>query len=541
MTENLAREQIRAAAALQLSRINAASRYANDPWAFHSECVQLLDPLRPDDPIRLAPQDEYLRIITQEAETHKRILVWKPRRMVITWWALGYGTGKALHIPFQRVFLISRRLGEDDTQGARELLWRCGFILQNLKPKAASGYEQGKFLITLANGSTISPVSSDPDALHGVAGTLVVADEFAFYDEPGRSLAAILPTLERGGEIVGQFIGITTTKVGPFEKILYDGFSADDVDLGEAGVPTWATEVTTYPGLDPSWIRSWTNPGNGFRVIDLNLEAAEVKRDPKVLESLQQSVNAEGDGRTWDVQYRKRFLSRGGMPIYGDQFDPGRMVRDQLPLIDGEPLIVGLDFGYHRPAAWVGQIVPGPQIRTYRAIIGDRTTTKAFVHDLLGRIKRWFPDWRGQTLWACDHAGNKRGEEMTAIELLQREFGIRAKSKATPPGGVAVQIDRVRSFMQASIGKEPAFLVQKHPDTSFFRRGLAGEYRYADKTNQSPNPEEPARGNAWRDVMDAMRYGIVNYAGPRRLDEDRRAMLQRAAMGSVIPFRRHTV
>jgi hypothetical protein len=542
VADDLARQQRRAAAALQLERLKQAERFGQDPWLFHTQRVQLLDPLRPDDPIRPAPDERYLQIMTEEAERHRRVLIWKPRRMVATWWALAYAVGKALHKPYQRIFLVSRRLGEDDTQGARELLWRCGFILGHLRPQPAIGYQQGKFLITFPNGSTIAPVSSDPDALHGVAGTLVVADEFAYYDEPERSLAAILPTLERRGEIVGQFLGITTTRTGPFERMLYDGSAADEVELDETGVPTWAQELTTYEGMDPTWIRAWTNPGNGFRVIDLNLEADPQKRDLDVLANLQQSVNAEGDGKVWEVQYRKRFLSRGGQPIYGDQFDATRMVRDQLPLIQGEPLLVGLDFGYHRPAACIGQIVPGPQLRIYRAIVGDKTTTKAFVHDVLGRLKRWFPDWHGPILWACDHSGNrKRGEPETAIETLRSDFGIRPKSKPTPPHGIAPQMDRVRDFLQANVGKDPAFLVQKHPDTAFFRRGLAGEYRFAEKTASNPHPEIAAPGNAWRDVMDAMRYLVVNYASGKRLDDERRGQLQRAAVSSVIPFRRHVI
>lgn len=541
--DDLQRQQLRAAAALQLRKLQAAERYAADPWAFLTERVQLLDPLRPDDPVRPAPDELYLQYITQEAEHHKRLLIWKPRRMVCTWWALQYAVGKALHHPYQRIFLVSRRLGEDDTQGARELLWRCGFLLSHLRPEPAVGYEQGKFLITLANGSTIAPVSSDPDALHGVAGTLVIGDEFAYYDEPQRSLAAILPTLERRGEIIGQFVGLTTTRTGPFETVLYDGQQADEVELDETGLPTWAQgTLTTYPGLEPTWMRAWTNPGNGFRVIDLNLEADSAKRDPEILAGLQQSVNAEGDGRVWDVQYRKKFLSRGGLPIYGDQFDAGRMVRDQLPLITGEPLLVGLDFGYHRPAAVVGQLTGGPQLRIYRAIVGDRTTTKAFVHDLLGRMKRWFPDWHGPILWACDHSGNrKRGEAETAFETLQKEFGIRARSKPTPPNGIEAQLDRVRDFMNASVHKEPAFLVQKHPETAFFRRGLTGEYRYAEATPANPHPSAPANGNAWRDVMDALRYLVVNFAGARRLDTERKEQLRAAARQHVIPLRRHVV
>jgi hypothetical protein len=436
--------------------------------------------------------------------------------------------------PNQRVFLVSRRMGDDDAQGARELLWRARFMLEHLQPVPA--FEDGKHLLRLANGSTIGAVSSEPRAIAGLAATFLLADEFAFWDDPEASLAAMLPTLESRGEARGHFVGVTTTEVGAFEPLLYDGHRADDVALDDHGVPQDATEVTTYPGFERSWLQGWTNRTNGFRILDLNLEADEEKRSPDALAAIERSVLPG----VWEKEHRKRFVGRGGTPIYGKQFRPDLHVVEGLRPVEGEPIICGVDFGYVRPAAAALQLVHRPgglQLRIYRGLNGDETTTRQFVHLWLAKVEQWFPEWRYGMQWACDHSGNrKRGEDDTAFDVLRKDFNIKPRSRFTllPP-----TLDVVRDFLQRMCGHEPALLIDKNPDTAFLRRGFAGEYRYAKATEHNPNPEEPEKGNPYRDVMDAIRYGVVNYVGPKRVDPERRAQLLAASRRHIRPGQRY--
>lgn len=534
--------QLRAAAAIRKKHLETEARHAASPWEFCIERVSLLDPLRPEKPISPFPNFAYIKHIFHEVSTHPRSIVWKPRRVVISWAFIAFGVAKAVNLPYQRVFLISRRLGEDQSQGARELLWRASLILREMKgPKPV--YEDGKLIITLANGSTIAAVSSEPNALHGVAGTFVFGDEFSRWDDPTLSLNAILPTGERAGELAGTFVGATTTAVGPFEAILYSGFSADEVPLDDQGVPTFATDLVKYEtdGIPPGALRAWTNP-NGFRIIDLRQEASPDKRDPAVLDKLRQQVGED----VYEQQYLKRFVSRGGRPIYAMQFRKDLMVREVLPVLPNEPLLVGLDFGKHQPAACVAQLAPGPQLRIYRTMtgnVGTTPTTRLFLHQLLARLKQWFPDWKGPILWCCDHSGNRtRGEDESAKDLLQREFGIRARSMPTPPGHVKVQIDRVKDYMTVLLGNgECGYMVQKHPDTAYFIRGLEGGYKWRNASPLEPDPTEPQPGNPWRDVMDAMRYIPVNFGGKRRMDAGQTAQLRMVAQRSIRQASRYTV
>ena len=50
MPDDLARQQLRAAAALQLQRLKTAARFAEDPWAFHIESGELPDQLALEGP-----------------------------------------------------------------------------------------------------------------------------------------------------------------------------------------------------------------------------------------------------------------------------------------------------------------------------------------------------------------------------------------------------------------------------------------------------------------------------------------------------------
>jgi hypothetical protein len=540
--DDLQKLQVRAAAKLRKDHLEREQRHAASAWDFCLERVQLLDPLAPrGKQIAPFPPYPYLKILFHEIETHPRTIWWKPRRVLASWAACAYGVAKAVNLPYQRIFLISRRLGEDQSQGARELLWRSALMLRELKGGPKPEFEDGKLIITLPNGSTIAAVSSEPNALHGVAGTFVFGDEFSRWDDPTLSLAAILPTGERAGEIAGTFCGATTTAVGPFEPILYDGYQADAVPLGPDGIPEFAEDVVRYEedGIPPGSLRAWTNPRNGFRIVDLHQEASPDKRDPAVLEKLRTDVGED----VYEQQYLKKFVSRGGRPIYGREFRRAIMVSEKLPVRKDEPLLVALDFGYQRPAAVVGQLAPGPQLRLYRACIGNQTTTRLFVHQLLARLKQWFPDYTGPIKWCCDHSGNrKRGEDETAKDLLLREFGIRATSIPTPPGHVKVQLDRVRDYMTVLLpGGECGLMVQHHPDTAFLIRGFEGGYKYKNPSVGDPDPEEPQPGNPWRDVMDCVRYLVVNFGGAKRVDPMQAAKLLALSRQRVRPPQRYVV
>jgi hypothetical protein len=539
--DDVQRLQLRAAAALRKRDLAREERHAASAWAFCTERVNLLDPLRPEAPIAAFPRYPYLQHVFREVETHPRTIVWKPRRVLLSWAMCAFGVAKALNLPYQRVFLISRRLGEDQSQGARELLWRSALILRELRNGPKPEFDDGKLILTLPNGSTIAAVSSEPNALHGVAGTFVFGDEFSRWDDPTLSLAAILPTGERAGAIAGTFVGATTTAVGPFEPILYDGYTADEAPLLADGIPEFAEDVVRYEddGIPPGALRAWTNPRNGFRIIDLHQEASPDKRDPAVLEQLRKDVGED----VYEQQYLKKFVSRGGRPIYGREFRRELMVADRLPLLRDEPLLVGLDFGYVRPAAVVAQLGPGPQLRVYRAAIGNQTTTKLFVHQLLARLQQWFPDYHGPIQWCCDHSGNrKRGEDETAKDLLKREFRIQAVSVPTPPGHVKVQIDRVRDYMTVLLpNRQCGLMIEKHPDTAYLIRGFEGGYKYKNPSPLDPDPEDPQPGNPWRDVMDALRYIVVNFGGAKRVDPLQAARLLAASKARIRPAQRYVV
>lgn len=519
---DIERLQRQAAAARRLKALEAASSYATDPWKFMVERVNLVDPLTPEDPIRPYPDDDYLRLVVAEWEQHRKVIVWKPRRKRLSWSALAYAVAKAAHLPYQRVFLVAKRQGEDDTQGSRELLWRAGFIIEQLRGAPPISADIGKLLITIANGSTISAVTSEPDALRGLAGAIVVGDEFGIWDEPEASLAAFIPALEKRG----QFLGISSSVTGYFHRAIYDLEEGEEPRLDEFGVPQHAKDITTYPGLEAvseevgrRWMQSWTNPKNGFRIVSFELEADSRTRTEEQLRELR----ADYSDAIWDTELRKGFHIRGGKPIFAREYNPRSMVKDQLPVIPTEPLLIGLDFGYHRPAACVAQIAEGVQLRIYRCLEGEQTTTRAFVRHLLYKLEQWVPGWRGGVEWCCDHSGNrKRGEDETAEDVLRRDFKIRPRSKYSY---IEPSLGLVRDYMNGGHRGEPGFLVAKNPDTVKFREGLQRGYRYPKATEANPNPDEPEKGNPYRDVMDAMRYIPLNFGGLHRTKRDPRQLL----------------
>lgn len=514
----LTADQLRAQAALRLRALDDAARYRDDPWTFIVERCQWLDPLEQDPERQIAPVPAdlpYLPALTHEWDQYRKSVTWKPRRMRCTWLASSYALSKAAYRPRQRVYLLGHKQGEDETQGSREMLGRIDFMLEHLRGGLQIPHRtQSTVIHFLDSGSTITAMSSNPRVLRGLPATLVVADEFGFWGEPEASLDAILPTLER----TGQFIGLSSSEPGYLQQVVFD---LDDIPVTTDHIRPVA-ELASFPGLATEWLSAWTNPRNRFRIQDLTLDADPVLRTAAGKAAAREIVSPE----QWEKEYLKRFVSRGGRPVFEREWDAARMVVDRLPLLPLEPLLIGLDFGYQRPAAVMGQIRGGMQLRILRALLGDRQTTRQFVNGLRQRLQQWFPHWRGEIRWACDVAGtNSRGEDESSHKILL-ELGIQAIARyyKVPP-----TVERLRDYLNENVGGEPAILVDRNPDTRLITEGFAHGYRYPKATIATPNPDVPAADGIYIHLFDALRYLVMAFGGRRAHGATRAQFLAQAA------------
>lgn len=516
-------------AALELNRRDREERWQKDPWSWICDRVQLLDPLNQENQVAPFPQYEYLKELFTEINTSNTLIIWKSRRMIGSWSALTYAVWLASLFKNQRIFLLSRKEGESDAEGARELVWRSKWIIGNLQNGPKPDIEAGKLIITFKEtGSTITGMSSEPNAMRSVSANLVIADEFAFYERPKDTYAALKPTLESRG----RFIGISSSAEGFFKQIV-----KDEVDVGEPSREDSITPIVgrgivlTNPkervydedegfGVEngPSQIKqktiqgfaAWTNKRNRFRIVAIHYTA-----DPRKRTEAWKARESEGVPLSiWLREYEMMFNIQAGLPVYVHDWRPQAMLQEGIKTERTRPILCSLDFGYHNPALLVGQMRYGLQLCALRAFQGRQMRFEDFMAAALSQLKSWFPQ-RDPTnpndvLWCCDAAGDaEHSTGAPEVKILRRTFNIKPKFKKMriPP-----TIDIVRGYMARTYRGEPCFLVDNNPSMHLFLDALNGGYAYPEgEVNEETVPD---KDNIHDHLMDDLRYMATNFGTP---------------------------
>lgn len=539
-------------AAMELERREREDRWRADPWSWVQDRVNLLDPLAgTGTQVAPFPDFPYLRALFTEFANNNALVVWKSRRMIASWSALVYAVWLCLMFPNTRVLLISRKEGETDGEGARELVWRCKWILQNLRGQDRWGRadvdlaQTGKLFIGFVNGSTITGISSDPNAARGVSANLVIGDEFAFWDRPRDSYAAIKPTLEARG----KFIGLSSSAEGFFKEIVRDtveeggGAGRGIIAIPGQGVLMGpATEHdavdedaqgpgTARPNAPPTipGFAAWTNRFNRFRIVAMHYSADPRKRSAEWKQREQEGVPLS----IWLREYEMQFDVRSGRPVYLHEWRPQTMLQERIKTERSRPIIVGVDFGYHHPAMVAAQMRYGHQLCVLRALQGSQVRFEDFMIECLTQLQQWFPNRNvndpNEFLWCCDASGiQEQGTGAPEVKIMRHQFGLKPKFKKVkiPP-----TIDVVRGFMSRTYRGESCFLVDNNITTQLLVDGLNGGYAYPE--GEIDEATTPDKDNIHDHLQDCVRYICVNFGGePQRALN--RAAIQHAAVSDII-------
>lgn len=508
--------------------------------------VNLLDPLAEGSQVAPFPNFPYLKALVHEIHTHNALVVWKSRRMIASWTALVYAVWLCLMFKNQRVFLISRKEGETDGEGSRELVWRCKWICDNLRGWERVSFEGGKLFIQFANGSTITGVSSEPNAMRAVSANFVVGDEFAFWDRPRDSYAALKPTLEARG----KFVGLSSSAEGFFKQIVRDEIEEGGGAArgGIISIPGRGVILNTNEGVQvaedaPKEIKAtapmqspdipgfaaWTNRLNKFRIVAMHYSA-----DPRKRSAEWKRRESEGVPLSiWLREYEMQFDVSAGRPVYLHEWRPATMLQTGIKTERSRPIIVGLDFGYHHPAMIASQMRYGHQFCVLRALQGRQVRFEDFMSEVFTSLKEWFPNRHvtnpADFVWCCDASGEQ--EHATGapeVKILRRVFGIKPKFKKVkiPP-----TIDIVRGFMSRLYRGEPCFQVDNNNSTSLILDGLNGGYAYPQ--GEINELTTPVKDNTHDHMQDILRYIAVNFGGaPQR--EGSRAAFDYAAKSDIL-------
>lgn len=171
-------------------------RWADDPRTFIEECVVIRHPEHGIMPFRLRPaQVQFLESIHNERHT----LVLKSRQ-------IGYSSVVAAYCLWMSLFqndryIIMLSIGERE---AGKLLAKVILAYNRLPTwmqERVLRTDRGAAVFTLQNGSQIESLPSSHPA-RGEAASLIVVDEWAFFENPEDAWSSIEPAYQIGGRLV---------------------------------------------------------------------------------------------------------------------------------------------------------------------------------------------------------------------------------------------------------------------------------------------------------------------------------------------------
>lgn len=216
-----AERRLRAEARLRSIRARNEERYSQHPWPFLCEAVHTFDPFAKKEAgggVRKYPGLEirdpvpdcdcakggclnYLHHAVNMWMQKKRTVWPKSRRLITSWTIIGLHEWLARYRPGQVIAFVSQKQGQNEDEGAAELIKRARFIADHLPAEVQPRETQRTWCRTYYphNGSVILGIVQGANQLRQLAITAWFGDEFAFWERAGETYASSIPALEGGG------------------------------------------------------------------------------------------------------------------------------------------------------------------------------------------------------------------------------------------------------------------------------------------------------------------------------------------------------
>jgi hypothetical protein len=199
-------------------------------------------------------------------------------------------------------------------------------------------------------------------------------------------------------------------------------------------------------------------------------------------------------------------MNRISLHVEGDAVLPQfraeiHVAREPLKLMDGYPLIVGLDFG-RRPAAIMWQRIGLRWIALGEFGMVDVGAT-TFAPALKAALRARFPDVQIKDIqfWGDPKGQDKvQSDEKTAYEVFD-SFGMKVRPAPVPSNSIQTRLEVWEAGLTRMVDGKPGLLIS--PNCRSLKVALAGGYhwRKGDRT-------EPVK-NRSSDFMDGGGYGLL--------------------------------
>lgn len=276
--------------------------------------VKIQHPSQGAAPFTLRPAQKEI-ISTWMEERYSIVL--KARQIGWSTLAAVYCLWLAVFYSDQMIVMLSRNQRE-----ARKLLGKADYAWKRLpkwmRARAPRRITENKDDISFDNGSKVESLPSKEDPARGSAVSLIIVDEWAFFDDAEQAWAAIQPVADVGGRVIGlstangwgDFFHTmwvkATTGVSDFKPMFFPWSANDDRDENwyesqKANLPEWQL-WQEYPSTeDEAFIKS------GRPVFNVDALAAMGIEVPRrgVLQNLGVGLSfleqKGGDLRVWEL------------------------------------------------------------------------------------------------------------------------------------------------------------------------------------------------------------------------------------------------
>lgn len=476
----------------------------DDPWLFLCHAVWTHDEVDSDNPVKPYPRDlDYLRFLVRMWQVRRKLAIPKSRRLTVSWTFIALALWDCIFHKGRSWALVSKK--EEDS---KELVQRAKFIYDHIPPEVIAP----DLLPKLKRGEmqTSPPVMEFSDIYSKIMGfpsggnqlrqrgfSGILEDECAFWEDAEASYASAEPTIKGGGRMVM----VSTRYPGFFKKVVYDKLDAKDLNFSE--IPP-APPQSPMEGVDV-----WTNPSNGFTVIDLSHRANPAKRSALFEAELRRSLPKH----LYDMEYGKSWSNFEGKAVYED-FNPALHLAATPPQVElGSPLLIGWDSSGLTPAAVLAQL-QGDQLVCIQELIGLGEGAVRFVPRVAQWIRLNLPQIPSieETISFIDPAGLKKSE---TNEQTYMQYIIREGFRQVRPGPITWE-KRKESVVRRLVGlsaRKPKLLVWEK-GCPILTAGLKGGYRYPDSLqNVEPDKIRPIK-DIHSHPNDALQYlcgGLDHY------------------------------
>ncbi len=220
-----------------------------------------------------------------------------------------------------------------------------------------------------------------------------------------------------------------------------------------------------------------------------------------------------GKTKSWiDVYVMNRLGTiQEGKPVYPMFVADTHIAKEEIPVADGVPLYVGIDFGL-TPAAVFGQKVRGRWLIQSEIVAIDMGIVR-FAELLRQEIATRFAVLNDVHIYG-DPAGDFRAQtdESTPFQIL-RGAGLRANP--THSNSVDLRLEAVSSNLNKMVEGKPAFMIDRRCPTLI--KGFEGGYGYKRMQVSGERFDDKPDKNMYSHIHDALQYLMLGAGEGRQL------------------------